>query len=104
MSAWGELTGCSGRLGGIMQLRADDFGCVPDGRVLESVEVLAGSTRLDVPGGALRPSDVGKHIAVPGAVDLATTIAGLERRKDCEGTMAAGSVALNTVLPPGDEP
>ena len=87
-----------------MQLRADDFGCVPDGRVLESVTVLAGSTQLDVPGGALRAGDVGKHIAVPGAVDLMTTIAGLIRRKDCAGTMAADGDELNAVLPPGAEP
>jgi len=87
-----------------MQLRADDFGCVPDGRVLESVTVLAGSTQLDVPGDALRAGDVGKHIAVPGAVDLKTTIAGLVRRKNCAGTMAADSDELNAVLPPGAEP
>jgi hypothetical protein len=87
-----------------MQLRADDFGCVPDGRVLESVTVLAGSAQLDVAGGALRVGDVGKHIAVPGAVDLVTTIAGLVRRKDCAGTMAARSDELNAVLPPGAEP
>jgi hypothetical protein len=87
-----------------MQLRADDFGCVPDGRVLESVTMLADSTQLDVPGGALRAGDVGKHIAVPGAVDLMTTIVGLIRRKDCAGTMAADSDELNAVLPPGAEP
>jgi hypothetical protein len=87
-----------------MQLRADDFGCVPDGRVLENVRVLAGSTQLDVPGGTLRAGDVGKHIAVPGAVDLVTTIARLVRRKDCAGTMAVGSDVLNAVLPPGAEP
>jgi hypothetical protein len=52
-------------LGGDMQLRADGFGCVPDGRVLKSVKVLAGSTRLDVLDGTVRPGDVGKRIAVP---------------------------------------
>src|SRR5262249_12379599 len=69
------LAGVPASLGGAMQLRADDFGCVPDGRVLESVRVLAGSTRLDVLDGVVRPGDVGKRIAVPGAVDLVTTIA-----------------------------
>src|SRR5262249_39518251 len=90
----------SGQPGGAMQLRADDFGCVPDGRVLESVRVLAGSTRLDVLDGVVRPGDGGKRIAVPGAVDLVTTIATLVRRKDCTGTMEAGSDELNAVLPP----
>ena len=38
-----------------MQLRADDFGCVPDGRVLDKVAVLADSSQLDVLDGTLRP-------------------------------------------------
>ena len=88
-----------GQLGGAMRLHADDFGCVPDGRVLTSVRVQAGSTRLDVLDGPVRPGDVGKHIAVPGAVDLVTTIAELTRRTDCLGTMTAGSDQLTAVLP-----
>jgi hypothetical protein len=85
-----------------MRLHADDFGCVPDGRVLASVRVQAGSARLDVLDGTLRPGDVGKHIAVPGAADLVTTIAELVRRTDCPGTMVAGSDQLAAVLPLND--
>jgi hypothetical protein len=84
-----------------MQLCADDFGCVPDGRVLDSVQIHAGSTQLDVLDGALLPVDVGKHIAVPGAVDLKTTIAELERRTDCLGTIRAGSNQLDATPRPG---
>lgn len=73
-----------------MQLRADDFGCVPDGRVLERVAVLAGSSQLDVLDGTLRPGDVGQRICVPGGTDLTTTIAKLVGRKDCKATMDAG--------------
>ena len=34
-----------------MELRVDDFGCVPEGRVLERVAIAAGSTVLASPGG-----------------------------------------------------
>jgi hypothetical protein len=85
-----------------MRLYADDFGCVPDGRVLTSVRVRAGSAQLEVLDGTVRPGDVGKHIAVPGAVDLVTTIAGLFRQKEFPGAMTAGSDQLTATLPPGD--
>jgi len=48
-----------------MLLSVDDFGCVPDGRYLEKVSIQAGSTVLGVADGTVRPTDVGKRIAVP---------------------------------------
>ena len=85
-----------------MRLYADDFGCLPDGRVLTSVRVRAGSAQLDVLDGTVRPGDVGKHIAVPGAQDLVTTIAGLFRDEEFTGAMTAGSDRLTATLPSGD--
>ncbi len=84
-----------------MQLRADDFGCVPDGRVLDKVAVLACSSQLDVLDGTLRPGDVGQHICVPGGADLTTTIAKLVGRKNCKATMDAGHDELTGGLPSG---
>src|SRR5436305_14040824 len=60
-----------------MELRVDDFGCVPNGRVLERVAIAAGSAVLTSPDGGLRAADVGKNIAIPGGVDLDATIASL---------------------------
>src|SRR5215471_8985332 len=81
-----------------MQLHADDFGCIPDGRVLDKVAIAAGSSQLDVLAGALRPGDVGKHISIPGAADLTAIIADLVRRKDCTGSINAGSKELEAYL------
>jgi hypothetical protein len=84
-----------------MQLRADDFGCVPDGRVLDKVAVLAGSSQLDVLDDTLRPGDVGQHICVPGGTELTTTIAKLVGASHCKATMDAGHDELTTGLPSG---
>jgi hypothetical protein len=82
-----------------MLLNVDDFGCVPDGRFLEKVSIQAGSTVLGVADGTVRPTDVGKRIAIPGAVDLVATISGLIARKDVASTsMVAGSATLTAVL------
>ena len=84
-----------------MLLNVDDFGCVPDGRFLEKVSIQAGSTVLGVADGTVRPTDVGKRIAIPGAVDLVATISGLIARKDAASTsMVAGSATLTAVLTP----
>ncbi len=78
-----------------MRLHVDDFGCVPDGRVLERVAIAAGSAVLTNPDGGLRETDVGKNIAVPGAADLVATIARLVDRKDVENaSMTAGQTTL----------
>jgi len=78
-----------------MLLNVDDFGCVPDGRCLERVSIQAGSPELSAADGTLRPRDVGKNIAIPGAVDLVATISELLRRKDvARASMQAGSTAL----------
>src|SRR5688500_17604520 len=69
---------CRRRDSQLMDLHVDDFGCVPDGRFLERVSMGAGLAVLDVADGGLRPGDVGKSVAVPGAVDLVTTITGLK--------------------------
>jgi hypothetical protein len=60
---------------GVTQINVEDFGCVPDGRVLERVSIDANSAVLHAPEGGLRPVDVGKNIAIPGAADLDATIA-----------------------------
>jgi hypothetical protein len=57
---------------------------------------------MDVLDGTVRPGDVGKHIAVPGAADLVTAIAGLSRDQEFPGAMTAGSDRLMATLPPGD--
>jgi hypothetical protein len=55
----------------------DDFGCVPDGRFLERIAIAAGAAVLTDSDGIFRPTDVGKNIAIPGAIDLIATIARL---------------------------
>src|SRR4051794_41587615 len=83
-----------------MLLSVDDFGCVPDGRYLSHVSIQAGSAQLSAPGGGLRQADVDKHIAIPGAVDLVTTISGLLARKDvASASMEAGGRTLTAGLP-----
>jgi hypothetical protein len=86
-----------------MLLSVDDFGCVPDGRYFPQVSVQAGFTELAVADGGLRPTDVGKHIAVPGAVDLDATVVGLVDRKDvAQASMTAGSATLIAQLTAAD--
>jgi hypothetical protein len=86
-----------------MLLSVDDFGCVPDGRYLSHVSIQAGSAQLSAPGGALRQADIGKHIAIPGAVDLVATISGLLARKDvASASMEAGGRTLTAVLTAAD--
>src|SRR3954452_20062002 len=83
-----------------MLLSVDDFGCVPDGRYFEQVSIQASSTQLSAAGGGLRPTDVGKRIAVPGAVDLVATISELLLRKDvARASMEADSATLTAVFP-----
>ena len=86
-----------------MALRVCEFGCTPDGRVLRRATMAAGSTVLDALDGTLRPSDVGKNIAIPGAVDLVATIDELLNRKDVLNvSMTAGDDTLSAVLSPAD--
>ena len=73
-----------------MILNANDFGCVPDGRFLERARIEAGSTQLTDLDGSLRPTDVGKNIAIPGAADLFTTIARLIDRGDVTDVVMGG--------------
>ena len=65
-----------------MILDVNDFGCVPDGRFLERASIEAGSAVLTDPDGILRPMDVGKNIAIPGATDLIAKIANLIDRRE----------------------
>lgn len=82
-----------------MILHANDFGCVPDGRFLERVSIPANSAVLTDPNGVFRPTDVGKNIAIPGAVDLVTTIAKLVNHREVRGAkMDAGSNQLTGTL------
>ena len=81
-----------------MDLDVDDFGCVADGRFLEEVSVSEGSAVLTALGG-LRPDDVGKQVAVPGAADLVAVIADLAGRQEVlAASMAAGSAQLTGTL------
>jgi hypothetical protein len=85
-----------------MLLHVNDFGCRPDGRFLERVSMAAGSAVLNAGDGTLRATDVGKDIAVPGAVDVVATIARLLDRKDADNaSMDAGSAILQASLPAG---
>jgi hypothetical protein len=73
-----------------MILNVNDFGCVPDGRFLERASIDAGSSVLTDSDGTLRPTDVGKNIAIPGAADLVATIAGLVDRGDVKNVVMGG--------------
>jgi hypothetical protein len=54
-------------------------------------------------GGGLRATDVGKHVAVPGAMDLVASITELVNQKDVEhASMTAGSPMLTAPLGPGN--
>ncbi len=65
-----------------MRVDVEEFGCVPDGRILDPVEIAAASPVLSAPRGGLRGSDAGKNVAIPGAVDLVETIAALVERRE----------------------
>lgn len=82
-----------------MILNVNDFCCEPDGRFLERVSIQAGSAALTDLDSTLRSSDVGKHIAIPGAADLNATIVGLSDYREITGAaMAAGSPVLTGTL------
>ena len=82
-----------------MSLHADDFGCVPDGRFLESVSIDAGTSVLSVVDGVMRPTDIGKSVAVPGAADLIATIATLaDEVRVRNSSMSAGAASLTGTL------
>src|SRR5688572_6597300 len=89
-----------------MILDVNEFECVPDGRYLERASIEAGSAVLTDSDGTLRPTDVGKNIAIPGAMDLKATIAGLvEHREVRDAQMAAGSKELTgTLIDPAEDP
>ena len=74
-----------------MILDVNDFGCVPDGRFLEQANITEGSTVLTDSDGTLRPTDVGKNIAIPGAADLVTTIVALVNRGDVKEVIMGGA-------------
>lgn len=80
----------------------NDFKCAADGRFLERVSLKAGSAVLTDSDGILRPDDVGKQIAIPGAQDLGTSIARLiEHREVKNAQMSAGS---DTLIDPAVKP
>jgi len=89
-----------------MILNVNDFCCEPDGRFLERAAVDAGSTALTDLDSTLRPSDVGKHIAIPGAADLVAKIVGLSEQREITGAeMSAGShVLTGTLINPEKNP
>src|SRR5215216_1640298 len=79
-----------------MRVRVDDFECKPDGRYLERIEIGADSTELTAVDGTFRQSDVGKHIAIPGAVDLIASLARFPRPNlvVANASMVAGEATL----------
>jgi hypothetical protein len=83
-----------------MRVHVDAFGCQPDGRLLRQVSIQPGSFDLLCADGTLRPSDVGKFIAIPGGIDLVAIIsAPLDPSKEVTSvSMTAGSPMLAAVL------
>jgi len=92
----------------VMFLHVNDMGLVPDGRFLEHASIAAESSVLTDPDGNLRATDVGKNIAVPGAVDLSARITELVDRKDvADASMEAGILTgefLTAVFAPKKDP
>jgi hypothetical protein len=83
----------------VMLLHVSDMGLVPDGRFLEHASIEAESSVLTDADGNLRATDVGKNIAVPGAVDLSARIIELVDQKDvADASMEAGSDTLAAVI------
>jgi hypothetical protein len=66
----------------IPPLLANNFGCIPEGRFLRQASIDAGSDILTELDGPLTPADVDKLIAIPGTVELETTIARLIDRQE----------------------
>jgi hypothetical protein len=64
-----------------MSLKVEDFGGRALGRHLTNVSIAAGSNVLAAEDGVFRNSDVGKLIALPGAVDLVTSLADFPKPK-----------------------
>lgn len=88
-----------------MRFHADDFDCVADGRYLEGASIGAGSAILTAPAGTVVGTEVGKQIAIPGAVDLVATIAELVGSKTVSNaSVEAGSTRLEIVLVDDEEP
>ncbi len=86
-----------------MLLHINDMGLIPDGRFLEHASIDAESFVLTDPDGNLRATDVGKNIAIPGAIDLDALIAELVDQKNvADASMDAGSQMLTALLPPGE--
>jgi hypothetical protein len=82
-----------------MDIHVEDFKCTADGLFLERVSTTAGDRLLRAPGGGLTPGDVDKHIAIPGAADLQTTITALAQHQIIrQAAMTAGSAELRGVL------
>jgi hypothetical protein len=91
-----------------MLLHVNDMGLVPDGRFLEHASIEAESSVLTDADSNLRATDVGKNIAVPGAVDLSARIIELVDRKDvADASMDAGILTgdiLTAVFAPKEDP
>jgi hypothetical protein len=79
-----------------MSLKVEDFDGRALGRHLTNVSIAAGSNVLTAEEGVFRTSDVGKLIALPGAVDLVTSLADFPKPKLDIGN--AGMLAGSDIL------
>ena len=58
-----------------MRFDVEDFGVVADGLCLESVSITAGTNKVHVGDGSIfSAAEVGKRMAIPGAVDMQATV------------------------------
>lgn len=83
-------------------IHVDDFGCVPDGRLLRRASMRAGDVELRDDDGPFRATDVGKFVAVPGAADLETTVSALVGRVDVSPVSITAN-GLHLVAGPSEE-
>ncbi len=73
----------------------EDFGCVADGRCLERVSITADTAVVTVADGSIISTEVGKRIAIPGAIDMEATIAKLDpMREITNATIGPGEAIL----------
>jgi hypothetical protein len=82
-----------------VRFNVEDFGLEARGRCLERVSVEANSSTVQVHDGSILAGDIGKHISIPGAVDMDATILELAEFRRIEGAaIVAGHDELTFAL------